>query len=448
MNSEIAAKLSDPGLTVDVLREYSNKTNEINRVIAAHPNVDDTLLDEILEFWGENEERVDPDVIAIALKSPAISLDKAVYFGRDYPEAIMGNPSFAEILKKSPDLYKRIPELLHQINCPEKLLLKAAKQKREEYWPNILINPDIPTSVRNIVNPKIMFEAAKQRLHDFTDKVTDGDVKEYLSLYSETVRPFCVPRFLKFDRDLREHRLSDQVLCGFPFTSQKWSWPVGSNGLHMQPFAQINLEHAGKFLDMPLGIGLLQIWGCVDMGLRDHSIRIIPTADFSDSLDNFYPSDAPWLNSDNDGTPLFDKCIVSSFALDDYRPFKIQNCRIEWVDMGYMFYPSVYKRIFLPLQQDIHDQNLDDENDSGIRVEKLDKKIDKLKLPTGFDPYGSRLFVLGGYGDGLGNTWHTDDGDLILYHSVDYGYKMTIALYCKVDDSGQPAFVVNINGDN
>ncbi len=448
MNSEVAAKLSDPGLSIDDLREYSNKTNEINRLIAAHPNVEANLLDEMLEFWGENNECVDSGVIAIALKNPSISLDKAVHFGRDYPEAILSNPSFAEILKKNPDLYKRIPELLHQINCPEKLLLKAAKQKKEEYWPNILINPDIPTSVTNIVNPKIMFEAAKQRLHDFADKVTDVAVKEYLSLYSETVRPFFVPRFLKFDRDLRGHRLSDQVLCGFPFTSQTWSWPVGSNGSHMQPVAQINLENAGKLLGLPLGYGLLQIWGCVGMGLRDHSIRIIPTADLSDSLDNFYPSDAPWLKSDGDGSPLFEKCIVSSFTLDDYRPFKIENCRVEWVDMGYMFYPSVYKRIFLALHQDIHDQNFDDEDDSVMLAEKLDKRLDKLKLPTGINPYGKRLFVLGGYSDGLGNTWHTDDGDLILYHSVDYGYKMTIALYFKTDDSGQPAFVVNINGDN
>lgn len=447
MNNEVAAKLSDPRLSVDDLREYSNKINEINRIIAAHPNVDSALLDEILEFWGEDHEGIDSGVVTIALRNPSISLNKAVHFGGDYPWVLLDNPSFSAILKNNPDLYKRIPELLHQVNCPEKLLLKAAKQKKEEYWPHILINPDIPTSVSNIVNPQIMFEAANQRLHDFADKVTDGEVKEYLSLYSETVRPFCVPRFLKFDRDLRGHRLSDQVLCGFPFTSQKWSWPVGSNGLHMQPFAQINLEHAGKFLDLSLGTGLLQIWGCVGMGLRDHSIRIIPTADLSDSLDNFYPSDAPWLKTD-DGSPLFEKCIVSSFTLDDYRPFKIENCRIEWVDMGYMFYPSVYKRIFLPLQQDIHDQNFDDEYYSVRLAEKLNKQIDKLKLPTGFNPYGRRLFVLGGYGDGLGNTWHTEDGDLILYHSVDYGYKMTIALYCKTDDSGQPAFVVNINGDN
>jgi hypothetical protein len=293
-----------------------------------------------------------------------------------------------------------------------------------------------------------LFDGAKNRLQDFAEKMADDVGKEFLSAYSVTSRPFFVPRFLSFDGDLREHRLSDQVLCGFPFTSQKWSWPIGGNGLHMQPVAQISLETTGKLLKLPLGAGLLQIWGCVGMGWRDHTIRIIPSADLLDSVDCFYPADAAWLKTDYDGAPEFENCIVSAFSLDDYRPFKIQNCRVEWVDMGEMFYPSVYKRIFLPFQKDDYKLSLEDDSDFVSIAEKLAEKIKKLRLPTGLNPYGRRLFVLGGYGDGLGNTWHTDDGDLILYHSVDYGIKITIALYCIFDGNGVPAFTVNINADN
>ncbi|MFZ4860019.1 MAG: DUF1963 domain-containing protein [Desulfuromonadaceae bacterium] len=448
MSNAILEKLLNPGLSTDDLRGYANKTNEINKKIAAHPNVDSTLLDELLEFWGEDDEGIDVGVVVIALRNPAISLEKLIRFGRDNPEAVLENPSFAEILKKEPNLYKKIPEILQQINCPEKLLIRAAKQKKEEYWPNILVNPIVPVSLVDDVNPNNLFAFAKQRLQDFKDKASDEIVEKYLDLYLNTVRPFFVPRFLNFDKNIREHRLSDQVLCGFPYTSQKWSWPVGSNGLHMQPVAQINLENVGKLLRLPLGTGLLQIWGCVGMGLRDHSIRIIPTQDLSDVLDDFYPPDAAWLKVDYEGAPEFEKCIVSSFTLDDYRPFRVEKCRVEWVDMGYMFYPSVYKRIFSPLRQDDCNHQFDDDSNSWTLAEKLDEKIDKLRLPTGLNPYGNRLFVLGGYGDGLGNAWHTDDGDLILYHSVDYGYKITIALYCKSDDIGPPVFVVNINGDN
>ena len=448
MSNEILEKLSDPSLSIDDLRGYSNKTNEINKKIAAHPNVDSTLLDELLEYWGEDDEGIDADVVKVALRNPAISLEKLTRFGRDYPESVLDNPSFADFLKKEPHLYKKIPEILHQINCPEKLLIKASKQRKEEFWPDILINPKIPVSLTDAVNPNNLFESGKKRLQDFKDKVSDEIVEKYLELYLNTVRPFFVPRFLKFDRSKREHRLSDQVLCGFPFTSQKWPWPLGSNGLHMQPVAQINLENVGKLLRLPLGTGLLQIWGCVDMGLRDHSVRIIPPQDHSDVLDDFYPPDAAWLKVDYEGAPEFEKCIVSSFTLDDYRPFKIEKCRVEWVDMGDMFYPSVYKRIFSPLRQDDCSSQFDDSSNSWTLTEKLDEKIDKLRLPTGLNPYGNRLFVLGGYGDGLGNAWHTDDGDLVLYHSVDYGYKITIALYCKTDDVGQPVFAVNINGDN
>lgn len=448
MSKTIIGKLSDLTLSSDELREYSNQTNEINKIIATHPNADETLLDELLEFWGEDDKGVNVEVVINALMNPNISFAKLISRGRDFPEAVLKNPSFPAILKKKPGVYKNIPEILQHADCPEKLLLTAAKQKNEEYWPHILLNPRIPASVAEIVSSSRLFDGAKNRLQEFVDKLPDTVGKKFLSAYSATTQPFSVPRFSTFDGDLREHRLSDQVLCGFPFTSQKWSWPVGSNGLHMQPVAQIGLETASKLLNLPLGTGLLQIWGCVGMGLQDHALRIVPSTDLLDSVDSFYPADAAWLKTDSDGSPEFDSCIVSTFSLDDYRPFKIQNCRIEWVDMGGMFYPSIYKRIFLPFQQDEYKQSLEDDSDFEAIAEKLDDKIEKLQLPTGLNPYGRRLFVLGGYGDGLGNTWYTDDGHLILYHSVDYAIKITIALYCKFDGNGVPVFTVNINADN
>ncbi|MFH1493513.1 MAG: hypothetical protein ABIG70_01800 [Pseudomonadota bacterium] len=38
-------------------------------------------------------------------------------------------------------------------------------------------------------------------------------------------------------------------------------------------------------------------------------------------------------------------------------------------------------------------------------------------------------FILGGYSDGLGNTWHEDSGHMLLFHSIDHGVKITNAVY-------------------
>jgi hypothetical protein len=449
VDDKILMLLKDRETTLDQLLELANKTNAVNRLIAAHPNADEELLDNLLEFWGENDERVDPEVIARALANPNISITKVILYGRDYPSIVLQNPALAAILKKKPKLYRDIPELLHSSECPEKLLSMASKEKGESYWPDILMNPSLPDHLIEFVKPDILFEKARQRLQVLANTFVSAEDKAYLELYQNSFRPFYVPRFLPFDRALHEHRISDQVLCGFPYTSMKWPWPKGENHRPMQPIMQLNLSNAGKLLGLPLGEGLIQVWGSVGSKWKT-LIRNIPQHDLCEALNQDYPLDAPWLDVDTDGSPLFTDCITATFLLDEYRPFLISNCRVDWVDMGQMFYPSLYTRVFRPLEQDKFGMPDSDDCDDGI-VESMDKKLKKLNLPTGRNRFGRRLFTLGGYGDDLGNTWghiSCSVNELIFFHSIDYGVKVTVALCCTFENQGKPEFEVYLNCEN
>ena len=433
MDARALAVAKDPESTVEDLRQISNRSLEINRLIASHPNSDSDLLQEICDIFGDDDCR-DSEVIKAVIQNPRVSIYRLGYHGRDFPELVINNPALNDFFIQYPDLYKVIPELLFTPGCPVNIMRAAAKDRDDQFKALLLLNPELPADIAAMVSPEIIFNSANTRLQGFIDGVKDDTKRGYLNIYKNTTRPFCVPRYLEFDRDDLNHRFADQVLCGFPYTSVKWPWPMGNNELEMQPIAQIDLSGASKLLGEDFGTGLFQIWGSVGKGERGHLQRIIPPDDLVDELDEWYPSYAPWLDVEPDGSPEFNDCLTCCFDLSDYRPFGINRCRVEWVSLGRMFYPSIYLRLIDPLLVDFSTDAYNWPRSLETDAEKWDAELEALKLPTGLSPIpngAAQLFLLGGYGDGQGNTWRTTKGNFFLYHSIDYAVKISISVQVK-----------------
>lgn len=430
MDMHALAVAKDSGSTVDDLRQISNRSVEINRLIAIHPNSDSDLLTEICDFFDEDDCR-DSEVIKAVIQNPNVSIQRLIYHGRDNPELVLNNPSLDDFFNQYPDLYELLPELLFTPGCPLSIMRAAAADPSGQFKALLLLNPELPADIAAMVSPEIIFKYAEARLQDFIDKVEDETARGYLNIYKNTTRPFCVPRFLEFDRDDLNHRFADQVLCGFPYTSAKWPWPTGNNELEMQPIAQVDLGGASKLLGEDFGTGLFQLWGSVGKGARGHLQRIIPPEDLVDELEEWYPSYAPWLDVEPDGSPKFKDCLTCCFDLSDYRPFGINRCRVEWVSLGRMFYPSIYLRLICPLRVDFSSDASNWPLSLETDAENWDAELEELKLPTGLSPIpdgAAPLFLLGGYGDGQGNTWQITDGNFFLYHSIDYAVKVSISV--------------------
>jgi hypothetical protein len=115
----------------------------------------------------------------------------------------------------------------------------------------------------------------------------------------------------------RTNRFVDQVVKGFPFTSTKHPWPCLPNGLYLQPIAQLDLIGASDKLGISLGAGLLQVWASPD--LSDPKIRLISVGDLSDEVDEFYPPNAPWLDSE-DYLCLFNCCAFDGAIINWSKP--------------------------------------------------------------------------------------------------------------------------------
>lgn len=67
-----------------------------------------------------------------------------------------------------------------------------------------------------------------------------------------------------------------EILCGPLFVSEKHSWPE-SNGEHMLPVLQINLDKCGRIMKMDFGTGILQVWNY--QGSPENIVRVLPPED-------------------------------------------------------------------------------------------------------------------------------------------------------------------------
>lgn len=444
MNVDMKLILSSPKTTDDQLREYMNKTHEINRLIAAHPSASSETLAELIEFWGESDEGKDLETCRLVVKNPNTGLGILLSRGGEFPNSLLENPRLEELLSEDPSILDAFPEVLAAPTCPSNLMERAISDSglKKKAW--LLLNKNLPRDIKEKLSLDVLNNQSSDNLDAFIEVIKDPKLKTYLMSYKETHRNFCIPRFVEFNRENELHRKRDQVLSGFPFTSNRWPWPIGGNGRYMQPIVQLDLKNSGDLLSKDFGSGLLQIWGGVDS--IEIVNRTIPVADLNDAMDNFYPDDAPWLSVDMFGDAEMDSCMVSPFTISNYRPFSFDRCGIEWVPFANMYYPSLTKRVLYPLPEDSELSDFDEKLER--RLENLDEKLNGVEIPTGLYPGISLLCRLGGYADGLGNTWETFSDPLLFYHSIDTGVKVTIGVTYRKSKTGEMEFHADYVCDN
>jgi len=272
-----------------------------------------------------------------------------------------------------------------------------------------------PTQNERTLNPDACYHQDIETLLQFANSLEDDNLKIAVKTYADQSRPYCIPKFMPFDRGNPQHRFDDQIFCGFPFTSAKWPWPKEKSGAYMQPIAQINLKNAGKLLECDLGDGLLQVWGEVS-GNGNMDTRVIRADDLNEPMDNFYPETAPWL----DQNLSFEGCVVKPMELEEenVKPFCPECCRVEWMRSGRMFYGTVSMCIL----EQAHDLYERIENDGlNNELESLDDLPERLAIPGSNNLEGvfgvKPLVHLGGYQEDYGNVWESygDPRHLLFY---------------------------------
>ena len=448
--------VADAGSSSNDLSILANKSVELNRLLAAHPNATTALLSKIIEFRDEEFDRGDEQSQRIAIRHPNILADDALRLGRYFPDDLFMNPSIDSIVENNPRLLSEDNysddnySLLRAAGCPLVVLQRIAVEGTRAEQAAVARNPSLPLEFKNRLTAEYFHKRDVEEILKVASQQTDEVLRDYIIMYANTSRPFCVPEFLPFDRNSSQHRLSDQVFCGFPFTSVEFPWPVEKLGSHMQPIAQINLAKASSLLDVNLGNGLMQVWGGVESSTKvELQTRLIPESALTSELDWFHPEHAPWLDKSYD----FEGCVQSCIEESDFPSFGINNCRINWRFMGQMFYPNVRYRVFDPQKGDGSSHEINGRKyEFDVELEEIEEALDtacisrpaSLKSAWGEKP----LVVLGGYAESLGNAWSAHRGEMLLYHSLDYAVMITIGLTYELDVDGRLQFSANWTCDN
>ena len=271
-------------------------------------------------------------------------------------------------------------------------------------------------------------------LKAFAAEQDDAEHRNYVDAYAKNSQSYCIPRFVPLDRSNPTHRLDDQVVRGFPFTSANWQWVMAKDGTPMQPLAQINLDRAGNLLGMDLGSGLLQIWVKEH---REQLLRIVPVSALSETMDAYYPHDAAWNVESDDGE------YVTLFYL--YLS-QMSHPRIEWVRAGQMF-----PRPYMSMHNWCDEHTKFGEHER----EQLSERIESLAIPMmerGDD--ATQWVHLGGYPGGYGNesdpcTWSGEGERLVLYIQDGNNVEVVFTLQVTVSHSfeGKPTFKAYITCD-
>lgn len=427
------------------LSSHVNKSFELNRLIAAHPNATAAILSEVIEYRDQEFDRCDVQTQRIAIRHPNISKEDVLRLADKFPEDLFMNPSINLIVSEHPHLFEDNYLLLQTRGCPLDVLQRIADEGTRAEQASIARNPSLPLDLQNRLTPDYFYQRDLEALKQIASQQEDDVIRDCINMYANVSRPFCVPRFLPFDRQSSEHRLVDQVLCGFPFTSAEFTWPIEKLGNHMQPIAQINLAKASSLLGVHLGSGLMQVWGGIESGTKvELQTRVIPESALKHDLDWFYPQRTPWLEKSYG----FEGCAHSSLDETDFHPFSVDCCRIDWHLAGRMFYPSIYTRVFDPLADDRLEHGLFDRHiDIDCQLEPTEDELDSacISRHRSFQgAWGKRpLVILGGYPEALGNSWAAYPENMLFYHSVDYGVLMTVGVTYQVNLDGKICFEVN-----
>jgi predicted DNA-binding WGR domain protein len=180
------------------------------------------------------------------------------------------------------------------------------------------------------VEPSLLYKLQSSGLSKLEKAESSPLIKKSIRIYTETSTLFCEPAFRKFDPKRQEHRLLDQIVGGFPYTSSTHPWPRNKAGTAMQFLAQIDLAVASKLLEEDFGAGLLQVFA------HDHELcdkflfRIIPNKDLSAPPDLSFPEEVKEFNCS---------------GMINLGGMEIKGSRVEWKPPQLMHYPSIWSRI-------------------------------------------------------------------------------------------------------
>jgi hypothetical protein len=81
------------------------------------------------------------------------------------------------------------------------------------------------------------------------------------------------------------------VFGGYPYTSEKFPWPLNEKNDPYYPLVQINLKEIGDISGKYFGTGLLQIWLDITKWDLPNIVRVIGSSDLDDPLVDDVPDD-------------------------------------------------------------------------------------------------------------------------------------------------------------
>ena len=431
---------SNPATSAEDLMALAGHDIDLDRTIARHPNATAEILESIM--YAEDEDgNYDREVRTAIVRHPNVSSATFCELSAQYPKDAVTNPSMDALLQANPELIETCSLLLELDGCPDSWLKRGVSSSFYPVRLQTLRNPKLPEKLRSRLSPERLVNEAESNLEKFKEKQKDDLAAEFVEEYIKVAErlPYAIPSFCNFDPKNPDHRVADQVICGFPYTSKSWPWPQDAAEKFMQPVAQIDLSNAGKILGKNFDDGLLQIWFSVDpdskvKGSWDPIVRFIPRQSLIEPLDEKYPPDAPW-NPTRESDPEEELLFGLSKEL-------VPSARVDWIAAGVMF-PRPTKA----LSQWLENRSLSFSSD----IEKIEAKIEKLKVPglgNCFDEK-SRALRLGGYVFGYGNeadliAWKSNDDQLLLYVSVEF---FAMAVTFSKDQSGKYTFEARISCD-
>ena len=415
---ELAMNMSSSG---EELSKIVNVSVEIDRLLAAHPNTTPDTLKMIRSRLSiESEE--DMVTCRVLVKNRNLPTDLLLDLAIFFPSEFWSNSAIDQTLLDSAEFVREMTVTLTVPECPTEVLEQVAEKGTRRQQLSALENPNLPLELKLKMTADYFFEQDRQKILVYAESIEDETIKDYVIAYSETSRPYCIPRFLPFDRGNPKHRLQDQLLSGFPFTTEKWPWPLDSQEAYMAPYAQLNLAEASAALGEDFGRGIFQVWSSISDGISDRFFtRVIPEIDLSEPMTEFYPSTTPWLN-----VGATKGIEILGWLSGD---FDSSLCRVEWMCIGRMFYPTLRSRIFDCLETDatgVECPVIEDEDSLFEALELVDEDLEELSIPTsnslqrvtGY--YANFPFRLGGYADWkTGDEW-LGDGHELLYWCNDF----------------------------
>jgi predicted DNA-binding WGR domain protein len=433
--SEMVELASNPSLTSKQLASLVAQHFEVNRVIAKHQNATAGMLRQIAEHWDDELNGRDEEAQRLIAQHPKTPVDLLTRLGHAFPSELLRNPALKALLLKKPTFLDQFSGLVRLPDCPESYLRAIATGEADLSKLDMLRNPNLPADLRTKLTPDYFNRRALDKLQAFAAEQKDVDGRNYVEAYARHSQSYCIPSFVPLDRSNRHHRLDDQAMRGFPFTSANWPWPLTDAGQPMQPLAQIDLEKAGILLGTELGRGLLQVWA---MDTNEPLLRTIPPSALEDDLDTYYPNEAFWNVECGDTSEY-----VGLFYL--YLS-QMPHPRIEWIRAGQMF-PRPLQAMWNWCEENT--------NFRERKQEQLSERIEDLGIPMmERGDSATRWVHLGGYPGGHGNQgarcdWHGEEERLLLYvrdGGEDVVFTMQVTVSLGVE--GKPNFQAYITCDN